>query len=81
MKNEKNASYVVDFNNVSTNGLESSPVKESLARGGIECSSEELDKTISRLERLGFIKPKNEGPAELYLLTALGQAVSENPKK
>ncbi len=32
MKNEKNASYVVDFNNVSTNGLESSPVKESLAR-------------------------------------------------
>lgn len=58
-----------------------SEVKRSLASSGIVCSSEELEKSILKLSRLGFLEVKNKGLAELYLLTALGQAVSENSKK
>lgn len=58
-----------------------SEVKRALATSGMKCSSEELDKSISKLVRLSFLQVKNEKPAALYLLTALGQAVSENSKK
>lgn len=58
-----------------------SEVKRSLARGGMECSSEELDKSILKLGRLGYVEVIEERPANRYVLTALGQAVSEIPKK
>lgn len=58
-----------------------SEIKRELSANGLKVSSEELDKTLARLGRLGFLQVKNEKPAELYLLTALGQAVSDNPKK
>ncbi|MDO8507218.1 MAG: hypothetical protein Q7S53_01470 [bacterium] len=58
-----------------------SEVKRSLARGGIECASEELDKSILKLGRLGFLKIIEEKPVDRYVLTPLGQAVSETTKK
>ncbi|MEK7447729.1 MAG: hypothetical protein AAB632_02975 [Patescibacteria group bacterium] len=58
-----------------------SEVKRSLASSGMECSSEELDKSILRLGRRGYLKVIEERPVNRYVLTALGQAVSEIPKK
>ena len=58
-----------------------SEVKRSLARSGRECTSEELEKSILRLGRRGYLKVIEERPVNRYVLTALGQAVSEIPKK
>jgi DNA-binding PadR family transcriptional regulator len=58
-----------------------SEVKRSLSLSGMRCTSEELEKSILRLSRLGFLKIIEERPVNRYVLTALGQAVSENPKK
>lgn len=58
-----------------------SEVKRSLARSGMECTSSELEKSILRLGRRGYLQVIEERPVNRYVLTALGQAVSEIPKK
>ena len=58
-----------------------SEVKRSLARSGMKCTSSELEKSILKLGRLGYLKVMEEKPVNRYVLTALGQAVSEIPKK
>jgi len=58
-----------------------SEVKSSLARSGLRYSDEELEKSILSLGRLGFLQIMEEKSVNRYILTALGQAVSEGPKK
>lgn len=58
-----------------------SEMKRSLARSGMAFTSPELEKSILRLGRLGYLKVIEERPVNRYVLTALGQAVLEIPKK
>lgn len=57
-----------------------SEVRKSLAENGLKCASEDLEKSIIRLKRLGFITASREKAMNRYSLTALGQAVIENTK-
>lgn len=58
-----------------------SEMKRSLARSGMRYSDEELEKSILRLGRRGYLKVIERKSVNRYVLTALGQAVSEIPKK
>lgn len=58
-----------------------SEVKRSLALSGAECSDEELEKSILRLGKNGYLQVIERKSVRRYTLTVLGQAVSENPKK
>ena len=55
-----------------------SEVKSSLTKSGLNCSSKELDESIARLGRLGFLEVVEKSPVNRYGLTALGQAVLES---
>lgn len=58
-----------------------SDIKRSLIKSGIKCSDDELEKSILRLGRQGYLKMLDDRPARYYCITALGQAVSEKPRK
>ncbi len=57
-----------------------SGIKEALARDGIKCANDELEKSILRLERQDYLKILDDRPARYFCITALGQAVSEDLK-
>lgn len=56
---------------------------ENLLRrnNGIDLSRRKISRIIARLEEHGFVKTSENSETVLYELTALGQAVTEKPKK
>ncbi|RJO61935.1 hypothetical protein C4544_01495 [candidate division WS5 bacterium] len=58
-----------------------SDIKRSLVASGMRCENDELEKSILRLGRQGYLKVLDDRVVRYYCITALGQAVSENLKK
>lgn len=58
-----------------------SDIKRSLVANGMRCANDELEKSILRLGRQGYLKVLDDRAVRYYCITALGQAVSENLKK
>lgn len=58
-----------------------SEIKRLLTEKGVKCTNEELEKSILRLGRQGYLKVAIDESKKRYIITALGQAISEKPKK